>query len=160
MVQGISCCDLLKTDQCGDQEWRRWNANQAIHKSVEHFSLGVLPLSLKGVPTKLVEHCCNAACPVIVSLYKAGCTSLDHLKLLDVGICIRVPDTQSILHSQTNLRLVAQFLYQWWIVADVPPEEIEAVGCFLHSVINMLIPGRSERIVAPRYLACLAVCRC
>ena len=68
------------TDQGGDQEWRRWNANQAIHNSVEHCSLGLLSPFLKGVPTKLVEHCCNAACPVIVSLYKAGRTSLDHLK--------------------------------------------------------------------------------
>ena len=130
------------TDQGGDQEWRRWNANQAIHNSVEHCSLGFLSPFLKGVPTKLVEHCCNAACPVIVSLYKAGRTSLDHLKLLDVGICIRVPDTRSILHSRTNQGLVALFLYPWWTVPDVPPEEVEAVGCFLHHVINMLVPGK------------------
>ena len=50
------------TDQGGDQEWRRWNANQAIHNSVEHCSLGPSSPFLKGVPTKLVEHCCNAAC--------------------------------------------------------------------------------------------------
>ena len=118
------------TDQGRDQEWRRWNANQAIHNSVEHCSL------------ELVKHCCNAACPVIVSLYKAGRTSLDHLKLLDVGICIRVPDTRSILHSRTNQGLVALFLYPWWTVPDVPPDLIEAVGCFLHRVINMLIPGK------------------
>ena len=97
---------------------------------------------MKGVQTKLVEHCCNAACPVIVSLYKAGRTSLDHFKLLDVGICIRVPDTRSILHSRTNQGLVALFLYPWWTIPDVPPKEIEAVGCFLHCVINMLIPGK------------------
>ena len=53
------------TDQGGDQEWRGWNANQAIHNSVEHCSLGLLSPFLKGVPTKLVEHFCNAACPLL-----------------------------------------------------------------------------------------------
>ena len=130
------------TDQCGDQEWCRWNSNQAIHNLVEHYSLGLLPPFLKGVPTKLVEHCCNAACPVIVSLCKAGPTSLDHLKLLDVSICIRVQDIRSLLHRRMNQGLVALFLNPWWTVPDVPPEEIEPVGCFLHSVINMLIPGK------------------
>ena len=135
----VASCSI---DQGGNQEWRRWNANQAIHNAVELCSLGLLSPFLKGVLTKLVNHCFNAACPVIESLYKAGRTSLGHLKFLDVSICIRVPDTRSILHSRTNQVLAALFLYPWWTVPDVPPEEIEAVGCFLHSVINMFIPGK------------------
>ena len=81
------------TNRGRDQEWRSWNTNQAIHNLIEHCSLGLLSLLLKSVPTKFINHGSNTASPVIVSLYKAGCMSLDHLKLLDVGICIGVPDT-------------------------------------------------------------------
>ena len=91
------------TDQGGDQEWRRWNANQAIHNSVEHCSLGLLSPFLKGVPTTLVEHCCRAACPVIVSLYKAGCRSLDHLKLIG-----HHSFTQVNLHSEKTTTLTVE----------------------------------------------------
>ena len=66
---------------------------RVILNSIEHCSLGLLSSFLEGVPTSsLREHGSNAACPGIVSLYKAGRTFLDHLKLLDVGICIWVPD--------------------------------------------------------------------
>ena len=112
---GFHVVTSCSTDQGGDQEWLRWNANQAIHNSIKHCSLGLLSPFLKGVPTKFVQHCSNAACPVIVSLYKMGRASLDHLKFLDDGICIGVPDsvTQRILHSRANQGLVALFLYPW-----------------------------------------------
>ena len=81
------------TDRGRDQEWRRWNTNQAIHNSAEQCSLGLFSSFLKSAPTHSIKHGSNAAYPVIVSHHKAGRTSSDHLKLVDIGACIRVPDT-------------------------------------------------------------------
>ena len=76
-----------------------------------------------------------------VSLYKAGRTSFDHLNLVDVCACMGIPDTGSILQDQSYQRFVALFLYPWRTVPNVTSQEVEAVCCFFHSVINMLIPG-------------------
>ena len=44
-----------------DQEWRRWNTNQAIHNSVKHCSPALLSAFLKIVQTQLIKLGNNAA---------------------------------------------------------------------------------------------------
>ena len=92
-------------------------------------SLRLLSSLFECVPVHVVQHGGNTACSVIVSLFKADRTSLDHLNLVDVCACMGILGTGSIHQDRSYQRFVSLFLYPWRAVPDVMSQEVEAVCC-------------------------------
>ena len=106
----VSSCS---TNWSWDQERRSWNSNQSMHHTIIHGTLCLLSSLFECVPVQVVQHGGNTACSVLVSHYKAGRTSLDHLKLVDICACLGSPDTGSILQDLNSSALKAG---NWWII--------------------------------------------
>ena len=84
-----------------------WYVDQVVMYLVNHRRSGVSSSLFQAAPPKRLQHEHDAQVPAVLSADETRFSSLDHLKLVDAVLCIRVPDCGSIFHDWSDHGLVA-----------------------------------------------------
>lgn len=91
--------DRLKNVGC-------WYLNKMIDDSVHQDHLTMLSASVEIFPAKMFKHAPNTACSSLITCYKSCHSVLHSLSLIDIRLCVRVPDAWCIFKLGAHKCLV------------------------------------------------------
>ena len=82
-------------------------ADEVVMYPVLHRRSCIASSLFQDGPPKRLQHGRHAQVPAVLSADEMRCSSLDHIKLVDAVLGMRIPDCGSIIHDWSDHRLVA-----------------------------------------------------
>ena len=110
---------------------------------------------LEGLPMEFGHHRGDTASSSVVSHYKSGWSTLNHLQFADVVCSVGVPNKTAILHDWSNESSITQGLGVAWALGDVPLKKCSGGISLLTYLSNVCVPTQLMMDSDPQVLSWL-----